>query len=282
MKIGRVSVFLVLIAAWFVFGLSWPAHAAPPQQQFATNTALPDGRIIYKVQPGDTCTKIQLLYSINLQLLRELNQNINADCTNIIAGEELLVGTGGPAAAASATPGPSPTAAPATVTPTPFAGTTEICVLLFDDLNGDALREANEPAIAGGAISVTEITGKYSKTLQTTINPDPTAYPGTCFNDVPEGKYNIAAAIPDNYNPTISLTYTMDMQAGQTAFVAFGAQARDAAAAQPGPGQQSGGTYPLLGIFGGALLLGGLGLGWYAIRLRAPQGKLRRSGLLRR
>ena len=62
------------------------------------------------------------------------------------------------------TPGPSPTPLPPTITPTPFAGTTEICVLLFNDLNGDALRQADEPVIVGGAISVTEITGEYSKT----------------------------------------------------------------------------------------------------------------------
>lgn len=279
---GRAATVVMFAAAWLVFGLVVPARAAPPQQQFATNTPLPDGRIIYKVEAGDTCTKIQLLYSISLELLRELNQNINADCTNIVPGEQLLVGTGGPAAAASGTPGPSPTPAAATITPTPFSGTTQICVLLFDDLNGDGLRDANEPAIAGGAISVSEISGKLSKTQETAINPDPTAYPGICFSDVPEGRYNVAAAIPDNYNPTMSLTYTMDVKAGDRAFVDFGAQGRDAAGAQTGTTPQSGATSPLLGILGGILLAGGIGLGWYAIRLRRPQSKLRRSGLLRR
>ena len=107
---------------------------------------------------------------------------------------------------ASATPGPSPTPLPPTITPTPQTGTTEICVLLYEDLNGDALHQTTEPVLLGGAISVTEINGKYSKTLDTAINPDPNAYPGTCFVDVPEGSYNIGAAIPDNYNPTMSLT----------------------------------------------------------------------------
>jgi len=69
-----------------------------------------------------------------------LNTKINADCSNLGAGDLLLVGTGGPAAGPTVTPGPSPTPAPPTITPTPFAGTTEICVLLFDDLNGDAQR----------------------------------------------------------------------------------------------------------------------------------------------
>lgn len=281
MKIGRIAFGLLGLSIWLSFGVWLPARAQPPQQQFATNTPLPDGRITYKIQPGDTCTRIQLLYSVSLEQLRQLNQNINADCTNLIPGQEMLVGTGGPAAAPSATPGPPPTPAAPTITPTPFTGTTEICVLLFDDLNGDSLRQPEEPVIVGGAISVTEITGKFSKTLDTAANPDPTSYAGVCFSDVPEGKYNIGAAIPDNYNPTMSLTYTLDVKAGDRAFVDFGAQSREATSSQPGS-SGGGGSSPLLGVLGAALLMGGLGLGWYALRQRNPPGRLRRGGLFKR
>ena len=282
MRIGRIVAVVGLAVASVLYVGSQSARAQPPQQQFATNTPLPDGRITYKIQPGDTCSKLQLLYGISFEQLRGLNQNINADCSNLQPGQELLVGTGGPAGAASNTPGPPPTAGPPTVTPTPFSGTTEICVLLFDDLNGDAMRQANEPAIAGGAISVTEINGKYSKTLETAINPDPAAYAGTCFSDVPEGKYNIGAAIPDNYNPTVNLTYTMDVKAGERDFVDFGAQSREAAVERPTSPDASTGPSPLLGFFGGLLLLGGLGLGWFALRLRNPRSRLRGGGLPRR
>jgi hypothetical protein len=154
--------------------------------------------------------------------------------------------------------------------------------LLFNDLNGDALRQADEPVIVGGAISVTEITGAYSKTLNTAPNPDPTAYQGTCFSDVPEGKYNIGVAIPDNYNPTMSLTYTLAVKAGDKAFVDFGAQSRAASAAGSSKSGGGSGTSPLLGFFGGLLLLGGLGLGWYALRLRKPKNKFNRSSFLGR
>src|SRR5512141_2874962 len=161
MKIRPLVILSIFLIVLLSFGLSLRVQAAPAQQQFATNTALPDGRILYKVQAGDTCGRIQLLYSISFEQLRELNQNINADCTNIIPGQDLLIALSGPAGA-TATPGPAPTAAPPTITPTPFAGTTEICVLLFNDINGDALRQADEPVIPGGAISVTETTGKFS------------------------------------------------------------------------------------------------------------------------
>lgn len=283
MKVGRAGCILVFIATVALFARSLQAHAAPSQQQFATNTPLPDGRIMYKVKAGDSCFLIAALHGITPEQLRELNQNINADCTNLIEGQDLLIGTGGPAAAATSTPGPPPTAGPPTITPTPFTGTTEICVLLFDDLNGDTMRQANEPVIPGGAISVAEISGKYSKTLQTAVNPDPTAESRTCFSDVPEGKYNIGVAIPDNYNPTMSLTYTLDVKAGDRALIDFGAQSRDASSPQPGTGDTGGGgVSPLLGVLGGGLLLGGLGLGWYALRLRNPHSTLRHGGLFKR
>jgi hypothetical protein len=282
MKLRPIVLVSLLLIPLTCFGVSLQAQASPAQQQFATNTALPDGRILYTVQAGDTCGRIQLLYSISLEQLRELNANINTDCTNLIPGQNLLISLAGPAGP-SATPGPSPTPAPPTVTPTPFAGTTEICVLLYKDLNGDALRQASEPAIAGGAISVTETSGKFSKTLDTVINPDPTAYQGVCFSDVPEGSYNVGVAIPDNFNATTSLTYKFEVKAGDRAEVSFGAQPRETSAAQPGgSGSQGEGPSPLLGFFGGFLLLGGLGLGYYALRLRGPQSKLKRSGMLKR
>ena len=273
---------LIVVMGLLALATSMPAQAGPVRQQFATNTPLPDGRILYRIQAGDTCTKIQLLYSINFELLRQLNQGINADCTNIIEGQEILVGTGGPAGAPSNTPGPAPTAGLPTATPTPFVGTTEICVLLFDDQNGDALRQEEEPVILGGAISVTETGGEYSDTRETANNPDPEAYQGICFSDVPAGQYNIGAAIPDNYNPTMSLTYTLDVSAGDRAFVDFGAQGRDAAGSQTSSPAQGDGVSPMLGIVGGLLLLGGIGLGWFALRLRNPRGKLGSSGMLHR
>ncbi len=283
MKIRPAVIIGFLLLALVLFGLSLPAQAAPAPQgvQFATNTPLPDGRILYKVQAGDTCIRIALLHGISVEQLRQLNTKLNANC-DLITGDLLLVGTGGPAGAPPATPGPSPTPAPPTLTPTPFAGTTEICVLLFDDLNGDALRQSDEPVIVGGAISVTETNGKYSGTRPTTA-PDPAAdYPGTCFSDIPEGNYNIAAAIPDNYNPTMELNYTLEVQAGDLAFVDFGAQSKDTTVTQPNSNGGGGGTSPVLGFIGGLLLLGGVGLGWYALRMRNPRSKLQQSGLLRK
>src|SRR5262245_31483470 len=130
--IFKRSLILIALAALAAFGLWLPAGAAPGMQQYSTPTAQPDGRILYIIEAGDTCIRIALLNGITVEQLRQLNSKIDAGCTNLIAGQELLIGLVGPAAATN-TPGPSPTPAPPTVTPTPFAGTTEICVLLFND-----------------------------------------------------------------------------------------------------------------------------------------------------
>ncbi|HUH99347.1 MAG TPA: SdrD B-like domain-containing protein [Anaerolineales bacterium] len=269
---------LIIIAGLFIallgLVLSLPAQAAPVSQgvQYATNTPLPDGRILYKVQANDTCLRIEYLYGISEVQLRQLNPKLDANCILSI-GDLLLLGVG---ASANPTPtlGPSPTPLPPTITPTPFYGTTQICVSLFNDLNGNGIHETTEPMIPGGAISVTEKGGKYSKTLPTLAGTDP-----LCFTGLPEGDYNISAAIPDNYNPTMALNYTLQVSAGDSAYIDFGAQSKDTTIAQP---ENETNTSPLLGIFGGLLLLAGLGLGWYGLRQRRPASRLKESGLLKK
>lgn len=278
MKLKR-SIMLLSLAALTVFGLWLPADAAPSAQEYATPTAQPDGRIIYIVQPGDTCIRVSLLNGISVEQLRQLNSKLDENCT-LIEGQELLIGLAGPAAGTD-TPGPSPTLTPPTVTPTPFGGTTEICVLLFNDQNGDSLRQETEPAIAGGAVSVTETNGKYSAAQDTVIVADPEAYQGICFTDVPEGTYNISVAIPDQYNPTMDPAYNLEVHAGDRAFVDFGAQSTETTVTETDDPGTGGST--VLGIVGALFLLGGAGLGWYAWRSGRPTHKLGfRKDLLRR
>ena len=268
--IARIASILIIL---LVFVLSLPAQAAPVSQSAQpTNTPNPNGNIYYKVQSGDTCLHIEFLYGISEAQLRQLNTKLNANCT-LSVGDLLLMGIG---ASTNPTPtlGALPTPLPPTITPTLLAGTTQICVLLFNDLNGNGLHETTEPTIPGGAISVTEKSGKYSKTLPTLAGTDP-----ICFMDLPEGDYNISTAIPDNYNPTMALTYTLHLNAGQSASVDFGAQSKETTIAQP---ENKPSTSPILGIFGGLLLLGGLGLGWYALRLRRPASKFKDSQLLKK
>lgn len=267
----------LLAALLAFFPLTLSVQASPPVQlpQYATPTPGPDGRIIYIVQSGDTCISIASLNGLSLDQLYAQNPQLNADCSNLLAGMQLLLGIGGPAAY-TPTPGPSPTPTTVPFTPTPFAGTTEVCILLYDDRNGDAQREETEFGLAGGQVSLTDVNGAYSKTQATLSDVDPdTVEPiRTCFMDVPEGTFNISMAVPEGFNPTTQISYRLDVKAGDRAFVAFGAQSKEVQAVQPeAPPDGEGGTIPWMGIIGALFLLGGLGMGWYALRLRKPPSK---------
>ncbi len=279
MNLKRFSVLFILVSL-ILLGVWLPAGAASnAQQEIPTPTPGVDGRILYVVQPGDNCFRVAAINKITVDQLRQLNSDLDETCT-LFEGQELLVGI---VSVATPTVQAAFTAGAPTVTPTPLSGLTEVCVLLFEDGNGNAMREELEPAIAGGAVSVTENNGKYSASLDTFIPADITAYPGVCFTNIPEGMYNITVAIPDNYNATTELSYTLEVNAGDRAFVPFGAQSQDVVA-DPGTEDDgsAGGTSTVLGIFGALLLLGGGGLGYYAWRTGKPDSKLSGGGILRK
>ena len=273
-----ISFLLLLI---LMIGVSLPmrgVNAAPPAQGFVTATPGVDGRILYTVVANDTCSSVAFQHGITVQQLRQYNTRLDENCTLSI-GQPIVVGLVQPA---GPTAGPGPTLAPPTVTATPFSGTTEVCVLLFNDLNGDALRQATELGIDGGAVSLTNVNGSYSKTLNTTANVDPdTAEPiRACFTDVLQGEYTVSMAVPDGYNETMEPRYDLIVKAGDRASIDFGAQSKTITAVDPV--DQGNTRSSWLGFIGLLLLFGGIGLGYYAYRSNQPKSKLKGSPLDRR
>jgi hypothetical protein len=263
MKTKPVLTIFLLVTGALLLWLQVPVAASPVQQvAFPSPTPGPDGRIIYIVKAGETCTKISLLYGVSVEYIRTTNL-LDENCT-LREGQALMIGVG-TASGAAPTAGPSPTPTVVLPTATPnLGGTAQLCVLVYDDANGDALRQASEPAIAGAAISLTSSDGTYSHTQTSVINPDATAYQGMCFTNVPPGKYSISVAAPDGYNPTMNLTSSVDVTPGDSVSVNFGAQPKVAASPTT---PASKGPSPLLGIIGAALLLGGIGMGAYTWRM---------------
>ncbi len=209
-----------------------------------------------------------------------MNPSLDENCT-VVVGQQVMIGMGGPAAQPTITPGgPTLTPAPVTPTVTPVSGTTQICVLLFDDVNGNAFRDRLEVGLAGGAISVTNALAGYSRTVNTiseidlsTLEP---AYiclgaPPPGQDEVPPGErlpagtYTVSAAIPDGYNTTSVLSYEIEINAGETAYVSFSAQSQNTTITNTE--SNSGSSINLLGILGGLLLIVGIGLAWYAMRM---------------
>lgn len=242
-----------LVVCGLFFTLVSPAQGSPVQQAaYQTPTALPDGRVLYKVQAGDSCLRIELLTGVKVQRLLELNK-LDQSCT-LQTNQELLLAVITPTV--TPTLNPLITATPLLPTPTILPGTGEICVVLFADTNGSAVREDTEPPILGGAVSVTDRSGAISKTGLTTDKPEP-----FCFKELPEGDYNISMAVPDGYNPTTTINYPLKLIAGNRSIIDFGAQISSRPANPGGPAPSS--NSPLLAILGGVLILGGIGLGVY-------------------
>lgn len=267
--------------------LAVPTKAAPAPQYtaIASPTPGPDGRIIYIVQEGDTLWRISAITGISLDELRRLN-NLTADDI-IQPGERLLLGLGGPSEIPP-TEGPPPTPTSDLPTATPMIGTGILCISVFVDVNGDAIRQDEELDLEGSAISISNRAGTVSLSQDESGGLVPRCYedielgiydiPGSraecisivqCALELDQGLYNISVAIPEGYNATTSMNHIQDLEAGFQTFLDFGAQPNSETAAEvpiiPEGGQQ---RSPLLAIIGIGLLVVGLGLGIAAFFIR--------------
>lgn len=252
------------LMAYILLVVVIPAAATPGSYQamYYTPTARPDGRIIYIVKSGDTCTSIALLNGITEQQLRQNNNITDLNCV-IQPGQELLIAVVTPEPQATVTPtftGPTPTL--------PAGGMGKVCVLLFDDRNGNGVREDAESALADGQVSVADRVGAFSKTGTTTAVLDASGvWTPLCFDNVPAGDYNVSMAIPQGYNPTTNLNYPLKVTAGDTAYIDFGAQLSSKTSGSSSSSGTTGARFPWLAIFGGVLIVAGLGMAAYFIRI---------------
>lgn len=260
--ISFVASFLLLAVTWMLVS---PVEASSPAFQSTTlPTPTPgvDGRILYTVQSGDSQWLIAAKFGLNIEDLRILN-NWTAD-EPVAEGQVILLGLA-QQEQATATLGPTSEVAATNTPDTP--GTGMICVLLFDDANGDALRQETELGIAGGGASVSERTGLASRTDTTLASIDADGLPvPVCFEDLPIGEYTVSVAAPQGYNPTTAQSSTIQLNPGDQITLNFGAQANSSSglgALSP----EEGGRSPLVGLLGIVLLLSGAGLGVYTWQL---------------
>ena len=166
-----------------------------------------------------------------------------------------------PVAAVTATPqnaAPVPTA-----TPTPTPG--QVCVLAFNDRNGDGQQSADENPLAGVVFALADSNGpKDSYTTDGVSEP-------YCFTNLPPGSYTLTAKAPGGYSGTSPKTQIVAISGGKEDFV-FGARRGGAVATPTRAGSSGGGsgaTSSLLGgagryILAGAALLVLIGLGFVA------------------
>ena len=79
MKIRAILFVVLFVLGLFFIEIALPAGDAnaAPEAQFVTATPGADGRIIYIVVEGDTCSSIALLHGIGVPQLRQLNSRLD-------------------------------------------------------------------------------------------------------------------------------------------------------------------------------------------------------------
>jgi len=255
--IQKPIIALGIFLAGFIFLISLMptgTNIGYSQAIYYTPTPGSDGRILYTVKENDTCISIYLKNLMESEeQLRQLNNLQANDCLTIRPGQQLLIGI-------KQENTPTPTSnVQITPSPTPIKGNGSICIYLFNDTNGNALAETNEPALAGGQVSVTDQLSKVNLTGATLDTGDP-----VCFENVPEGDYNISVAIPEGYNPTTTMNYKLTLGAGDSATVDFGAQPGSRLVTSTSEGSR---PSPLLAVLGLFFIAAGVGLWFYLRRM---------------
>lgn len=242
------------------------APAAPVEAAFVTPQA-PQGdcSIVHSVESGQNLSSIAVAYynqgytDITVPKIKELN-NLSSDI--IYVGQKLtIIPAGGatdcssssaPAAAAEETDSEGESAAEeaptATPMPTEVAETTgQICMSLFDDTNGNTLRDAGELLLSGGTLSLTP-TGGAPLTYTTDGASEP-----HCFPDLTPGEYVAEAIVPVGYEMTTVSSWSVPVEAGANLDLTFGAFGTGEDVMAEGETEEDGGGD------GGGILGGGIG-----------------------
>lgn len=188
-------------------------------------TAGPDGNVVYIVQPGDSLFRIYANTGITVDEIKAMN-GLTSDILSV--GQHLIL-VQGATAVPSATSANSndPTATPvvaATTEATQVASTNTavgiVCVMVYQDANGNALRESEEGMLAGGNIALVDTsTGASVQTYTTDGINEP-----HCFQNLPAGSYTISFAPPSGYNTSRDTTAPLQVEADSINNIEFGAQ----------------------------------------------------------
>jgi hypothetical protein len=144
-----------------------------------------------------------------------------------------------------------PIVATAQAAPRLQQGNSQICVLAFNDQNGNGVRETDEPLLAGVGFTLADSAGVRGS-YKTDGNSEP-----YCFGNLAVGFYTVQARGPAELEATTPGQWAISLANGAQFDVMYGAQPAGAQAANPttqAPASSSGMTTL------GRIALGGLGL----------------------
>ena len=190
----------------------------PPTPQF-TATPRPDGAVVHTVVSGDTLFGISLAYGVPLDELYRLN-NMNSQSLLQI-GQEIVVSV-------AAVPTPTPTlevtpevvvteiATPESGTPAPAANKARLCVLAFQDGNGDMFRQDGEMLLPNAQVSVLGTAGPVGERTTDGLSEP------WCFEDLEPGQYIVRHTAPSGYTQSDAGQWNLLLPAGQTTNLELG------------------------------------------------------------
>ncbi|MGC9356596.1 MAG: LysM peptidoglycan-binding domain-containing protein [Anaerolineae bacterium] len=180
-----------------------PTSEVPPTPN-ATSTPRPDGAVVHIVQPGDTLLGIAFQYGVDLDELRRLNAGTLGPNDLLSVGQEIII-SGEPIALPSPSPTPTSEAEPITE-PTVEGGTvapgdtpvvtegTAICIVAFNDRNGDMVYQSGEEELIPNAtITLVGVDGPAG-----TYTTDGLSEP-YCFQGLEPGNYVVRRDTPAGY-----------------------------------------------------------------------------------
>lgn len=145
---------------------------------------------------------------------------------------------------AAATPIPAVTATPQGPPPTAAPTTGQVCVVSFNDRNGDTQQGSDENLLPGVVFALSDVNGpKDSYTTDGVSEPH-------CFTDLPAGSYQLSIKSPANYTATTQKSVVIALNGGMKTDVAFGARRGGAAPTATRTG--GGGGESAAGLLGGA------------------------------
>ena len=275
---------LTVVSTSSATAASAPANSAPTSPPvvklapFVMPTAQPDGSVVYIVQAGDSLWRIAANTGLTVDDLKAMN---GLTSNLVFTGQRLIISQ----ATMTATPPPVPTAsvgapAPTAAAPTTAAGaaapvatnagaaapaavTTEICAMLYEDINGNGVQDTSEAAITGGQLAILDANTGAPLQAYTTKAEDTD---GHCFSNLPTGAYTVAATAPAGYNPTTANSVLQTADAGLHYKLQFGAQRGSAASVSTG--SRSNLRMALFGAAGVVFLLLAAGIGGFLLLRR--------------
>ena len=213
-----------------------PTSAVPPTPR-ATSTPRPDGAVVHVVQPGDTLYGIAYEYGVDPDQIRQLNAGSIGPNDLLVVGQELVISVGTmslptpTSVPTEATPGTPPATQAAEATQPPVSGdNATLCVLAYEDRNGDMVwEETEEPLLPSATIVVVGAAGEVARYTTDGISEP------HCFQNLQPGNYVVRQESPTGYVPSGSDNWGVLLGAGQSYTLQLGYQRGEGTSSTPAP-----------------------------------------------